>query len=518
MLFNSLSFVFVFLPLTLLGYYLLIRFGQQQRIFLFLVAASLMFYAVWNPPYVLLLILSVGGNYLFGRMIEKRRDAAADWQKAWVLAGGILANLVVLGWFKYANFFVDNLNMMGASLHLEQIILPLAISFYTFQQISFLTDVSRGQVQTSGIWRYATFVIFFPQLIAGPIVHYKEMVPQFFGRNLGRYASANLVIGLAIFAIGLFKKTVIADSAASYSTPIYDIASAGGTIGFWQGWTAALTYTVQLYFDFSGYSDMAIGLARMFGIRLPVNFHSPLRAASIVEYWRRWHITLQQFIVSYMYQPLVLPLSRFAAMRGLGKWQTFAVTVAMPTIVLFVVIGFWHGAGWTFVLFGLMHGIYLACNEFWRAYRRKARRKASIPRSSMIFYHVLTLVAVAFANVMFRAESPSDAFAIWAGMMRFDQLVSLPQVFPTAFADLVTTPALLMIVACFIIFFCPNTQQIMGRYRPILQWERWKDTAPATLRLQWRPNLFWAVYTGIALAIGLIFIMRGQTEFIYFNF
>lgn len=516
MLFNSLPFVFIFLPLTLAGYYLLIRMGLKQWIFLFLVIASLIFYAVWNPPYVLLLILSVLGNYLTGLWIERARDSRSG--SGWALALGVAGNLLVLGWFKYANFFVDNANMLGAGLHLERIILPLAISFYTFQQIAFLVDVSRGEIRTGGIWRYATFVIFFPQLIAGPIVHYKEMMPQFFGRNPGRFVTANLTVGLAILAIGLFKKTVIADSAALYASPVFDAAQAGGTIGLLAGWKAALAYTVQLYFDFSGYSDMAIGLARMFGIKLPVNFHSPLRAASIIEYWRRWHITLQQFIVSYMYQPLVLPLSRLAAQWRLGKWASFSVTVAAPTLVLFVVIGLWHGAAWTFVLFGLMHGTYLAINEFWRALRRKARRKSGVPGSSMALYHAVTLIAVIFANVMFRADSPAAAAAIWQGMTRLDEIANLPAVLPAKTAELITEPGLFLLGAAALIFLCPNTQQIMGRYSPILHWNRWRTRAPALLHLQWRPTLPWMIWTGVVLFLGLAFILRGQSEFIYFNF
>ncbi|MEL6919561.1 MAG: MBOAT family O-acyltransferase [Pseudomonadota bacterium] len=514
MLFNSLTFVFLFLPITLAGYYLLIWLGLRRWVFLFLVAASLTFYALWNPPYVLLLIASVLGNYLFGLWIERVRETGPGR----VLALGVIANLAVLGWFKYANFFVDNVNALGGSFHLERIILPLAISFYTFQQIAFLADVARNQVRTSGVWRYATFVIFFPQLIAGPIVHYKEMMPQFFGRDLGRFWTANLTVGLAIFAIGLFKKTVIADSAAFHATPVFDAAQSGAEIGLVDGWTAALSYTVQLYFDFSGYSDMAIGLARMFGIRLPANFHSPLRAASIIEYWRRWHITLQQFIVSYMYQPLVLPLSRLAATWRLGKWPTFGVTVALPTIVLFVVIGLWHGAAWTFVLFGLMHGTYLAINEFWRALWRKKRRTAPPTLPTLAFYHAITLIAVIFANVMFRAETPSTAGAIWAGMLRFGDVAQLAEKLPTTTADFFITPGLLLLISAVLIFFFPNTQQIMMRYSPVLHWQRWKKVAAPVIHLQWRPTLGWSLATGVVLFLGIAFMLRSQSEFIYFNF
>lgn len=514
MLFNSLPFVFVFLPLTLAGYYALIRFRQRKWIFLFLVIASLIFYSVWNPPYVLLLIASVLANYGFGRWIENSQGR----QRSWILATGIALNILVLGWFKYANFIADNMNALGSNFHLERIILPLAISFYTFQQIAFLVDIARNEVRTSGVWRYATFVIFFPQLIAGPIVHYKEMMPQFFGRAPGRFLGADLTVGITIFAIGLFKKTVIADSAALFADPAFDAAAAGATIGLLAGWGAALAYSVQLYFDFSGYSDMAIGLARMFGIRLPVNFHSPLRAGSIIDYWRRWHITLQRFIVAYMYQPLVLPLSRFAAIRGFGKWPAFAVTVALPTVVIFVVIGLWHGAAWTFVIFGLLHGCYLAINETWRALRRKARRRAPIPFSALIFYHLITLLAVIIANVMFRAESAVAAISIWAGMVRFVEIHTIAQILPATVSELISEPALFLLISWALIFAFPNTQQIMGRYRPIHDWARWRNIAPALIRLRWRPTALWAIFVGIVLFFGLTFILRGQSAFIYFNF
>jgi D-alanyl-lipoteichoic acid acyltransferase DltB (MBOAT superfamily) len=516
-LFNSLPFVFIFLPLTLAGYYLMIRAGLARWVFVFLAAASLVFYAVWNPPYVILLLVSMGGNFLIGNWLDARREAGRG--NALAMTLGLVFNVGLLFYFKYANFFVDNLNTAaGTTFNLERILLPLAISFYTLQQIAYLVDVARGEVRPGGLWRYATFVIFFPQLIAGPIVHYKEMMPQFFGRRLGRFAAANLTVGLTIFAIGLFKKAVIADSAALYATPVYDAALAGGTVGLLAAWKAAACYTLQLYFDFSGYSDMALGLARMFGIKLPPNFHSPLRAASIIEYWRRWHMTLQQFIVAYMHQPLVVPLTRWGAERGYGKWQMYTLTTAGPTVILFLVIGFWHGAAWTFVIFGLMHGVYLSVNEFWRMWRRKARKKAPPKLPDMIFYHALTLICVAAANVVFRAESVASAVAIWTGMVRLSDLGQLPQILPANAVEMITEPLLFVLVCAALIGFFPNTQQIMGRYTPILNWHRWKHVAPPAVRLTWRPSLPWAIYTGVVLFLGVAFISRGQTEFIYFNF
>ena len=517
MLFNSLGFIFLLLPVTLAGYYLLVRLGWQRRIFAYLVVASLVFYSVWNPAYTLMLVASMGGNYLFGLGIERFRGTR---RQSSILAFGIVLNLLVLGWFKYANFLVDNANLaLSANWTLERILLPLAISFYTFQQIAYLVDISRGEIRSGGITRYATFVIFFPQLIAGPIVHYKEMMPQFFGRQLGRFASGNLAIGLTIFAIGLFKKTVIADSAALYATPIFEAAQAGENIGLLAGWTAAITYTIQLYFDFSGYSDMAIGLSRMFGIRLPPNFHSPLRATSIIEYWRRWHITLQQFIVSYMYQPIVLPLARLAAQWKLGNWSSFVMTVMLPTVVVFVVIGLWHGAAWTYVLFGTMHGIYLAANEFWRRRFRKRRRKAGEPGAGMVtFYRAITLLAVVFANVIFRAPDVATAMQVWRGMVRLDLLAELAEAVPVSAAEILTKPLIFCAICIFVIACLPNTQQFLARYNPVYGWRKWRDVAPPVIVMSWRPTWGWAAVMTVVTFLAIAFVTRGQSEFIYFNF
>ncbi len=517
MLFNSLGFLFVFLPVALLVYYLLIRFGQRRFIYAFFVLATLAFCAAWDPPHVLLLLGSVGFNYLCAGFMQKQKDAGQDPSTAmWV---GVGANLLFLGYFKYSSFFLGSLSdLFGAGYSIEKILLPIAISFYTIQQIAFLVDVARGEARISGILRYATFVLFFPKLLAGPIVHYQEMMPQLFSGRAGRFMAANLTIGLAIFTLGLFKKTVIADSAALFATPVFEAVAAGQTIGLLSAWKAAITYTIQLYFDFSGYSDMAVGLARMFGIILPLNFHSPLKAASIIEYWRRWHITLQRFIVSYLYQPLVLPMTRFAASRGLGKWPSFFVATVTPTIIAFVVIGLWHGAAWTFVTFGLMHGIYVGVNEYWRSHRRKARKKSPPGRADIAFYHVLTLLAVMFANVMFRSPSVGDAVTIWGAMLRLDQLGSLPAVLPATIADLVTEPFALAVIAGIIIAFMPNTQQFIGRYRPVLEWAFWRTVAPPVVGLTWRPTIGWAIGLGIILFLGFAFITRGTADFIYLNF
>ncbi len=304
MLFNSFEFLFLFLPLTLVGFFLSSRIGRETGI-LWLVAASLFFYGWWNPVYLWLIVGSTLGNYLIGARIGAALADSHRRQARFWLVLGVSANLALLGWFKYAHFFLDTINQFsGSEFTLPAIVLPLAISFFTFQQIAYLVDTWRGIQPEHRLSHYLLFVTFFPQLIAGPIVHHKEMLPQFLTTGETATRWSDLAVGLTIFALGLFKKAVLADGIAPYATPVFDAAARGETLTLLQAWGGALAYTLQLYFDFSGYSDMAIGAARMFGIRLPLNFHSPYKATSIVEFWRRWHMTLSRFLRDYLYIPL----------------------------------------------------------------------------------------------------------------------------------------------------------------------------------------------------------------------
>jgi len=517
MLFNSPEFLFLFLPISLAGYYGLIYLGYRQKIFVYLVLVSFVFYSFWSPPYAILLALSVGGNYAAGSVIERYRGTAIV--RTSILTLGILANLAVLGYYKYTNFIVENINYVsGTDFTLTRIILPLAISFYTFQQIAYLVDVARGEIRSEGIARFVTFVVFFPQLIAGPIVHYKDMMPQFFGSRLGRFATANITVGLIIFAIGLFKKTIIADSAASFSTPVFDAVHAGTAIGTLEAWKAVLCYKIQLYFDFSGYSDMAVGLSRMFGVLLPLNFHSPLRAFSIIDYWRRWHMTLQSFIASYIYQPISVPLTRYAASKGLSKNLYFIVSVALPTFIIFIVSGIWHGAAWTFVIWGAMHGFFVIVNEYWRSLKKKSRRNSPPGWIDNSFYFALTLSCAILASTMFRAEAPMDAVKLWAAMLHMPDAADLVSIFPSSLGEAITEPFVFIVCVSILLFFFPNSNQIMTRYRPVLYWERWKKVALPVIKLQWRTNLAWCIWLGVVFYLGVAFMFRSQSEFIYFNF
>ncbi|MCK4501442.1 MAG: MBOAT family protein, partial [Desulfuromonadales bacterium] len=299
MLFNSYIFISLFLPITLVVYYLIGGQGKHRVAISWLVGASLFFYGWWNPAYLGLIITSMLFNYAVGISLGKNDTSHRSTRL--ILALGVAANLALLGYFKYANFFVNTLNnITETTYHLETIILPLAISFFTFQQIAYLIDAWKGETREYSFLHYSLFVTFFPQLIAGPIVHHKEMLPQFAKDITYKFKHENISIGLTIFLLGLFKKVIIADSAAKYSTPIFDAAEDGMTLSFIEAWIGALSYTFQLYFDFSGYSDMAIGLARMFGIRLPLNFNSPYKANNIIDFWRHWHMTLSRFLRDYL--------------------------------------------------------------------------------------------------------------------------------------------------------------------------------------------------------------------------
>jgi alginate O-acetyltransferase complex protein AlgI len=333
MLFNSYTFIFIFLPITLLVFFSIGGKGHHRIAIAWLVAASLFFYGWWNPAYLSLILGSILFNYAVGVALSnlQAQSSASHLTKKIILSFGILVNLFLLAYFKYANFFVDNLNSLsGSNFHLQTIILPLAISFFTFQQITYLVDAYKGETREYNFLHYCLFVTFFPQLIAGPIVHHREMLPQFVKNTIYKFNHQHLAIGLTIFFIGLFKKVVLADGVAVYATPVFEAAEQGVMLTFFEAWAGALAYTFQLYFDFSGYSDMAIGIARMFGIRLPLNFNSPYKSVNIIEFWRRWHITLSRFLRDYLYIPL--------GGNRKGKFRRY-----INLMITMLLGGLWHG-------------------------------------------------------------------------------------------------------------------------------------------------------------------------------
>ncbi len=405
MLFNSPEFLFLFLPITLIVYFLLGKYSPSKDYPIsWLVFSSLFFYGWWEASYLLLIIGSMAFNYSFGIKLQSILSLKV---RKFLLGLGIVINLGTLVYFKYMNFFVEQGNaMLGTNIYIEKIVLPLAISFFTFQQIAYLVDSYRFETSEHSFLHYALFVSFFPQLIAGPIVHHKSVLPQFKSEKVFKFGVKPFFIGLCIFTLGLFKKMVISDSIAMYSSPVFNLASEGASIDIALAWSGALAYTFQLYFDFSGYSDMAIGLALMMGIRLPINFNSPYKATSIVDFWRRWHITLSTFLRDYLY--IALGGNR----NGVARRYT-------NLLLTMLIGGFWHGAGWTFIIWGGLHGSYLILNQLYRF----MLDKLNISFSGSVYNNLcwfITFISVIVSWVFFRAESVDVAVVILKGMVNFD--------------------------------------------------------------------------------------------------
>ncbi len=395
MLFNSLIFLGIFLPICW-GVFALLRGRRLFQISVcWLIVCSLVFYGYWNPPYLILILGSIAVNYAFGHAQNLLHDQGK--QSRPLMAGAVLFNLGLLGYYKYAGFITENINALSASaLPVPDIILPLAISFFTFQQIAYQVDAYRGEAKEHGFLDYVLFVTFFPQLVAGPIVHHKEMMPQFRAQRTLGINPDHLALGLVLFSCGLFKKVVLADNLARYATPVFDAANGDVPLTLFESWGGVLAYSFQIYFDFSGYSDMALGLAALFGIMLPFNFLSPYRAGNIIDFWRRWHITLSRFLRDYLYIPL--------GGNRKGKLRRYN-----NLLMTMLIGGIWHGAGWTFVIWGGLHGVYLIINHAWHRVLKGARITHPIYKLAA---WALTFTAVSFAWVFFRAESADAAFNI----------------------------------------------------------------------------------------------------------
>ncbi|KAA0445890.1 MAG: MBOAT family protein [Candidatus Thioglobus sp.] len=394
MLFNSYEFLFLFLPITFFVYFYLNHKRLTEISTVFLVLSSLLFYSWWNVIYLPIILSSMLFNYAVGNRINK-----ANLRRKLLLTIGVVANLSLLGYFKYADFFIENINILSASnIPTLDLVLPLAISFFTFQQIAYLVDSYKQETEEYSFLNYALFVTFFPQLIAGPIVHHKEMMPQFAKAKNKVKNYQNIAIGLFIFSIGLFKKVVIADTFSVWATAGFDVAT---TLNLFEAWATSLSYTFQLYFDFSGYTDMAIGLALLFNIKLPINFNSPYKATNIQDFWKRWHITLSRFLKDYVYIPL--------GGNREGEFRTYSNLIAT-----FILGGLWHGAGWTFVFWGFLHGLAIVIYRAWNKLGFK------------LWDWLAWLITFNFINltwVFFRAKEWDDAVKVLGGMFALDNIV-----------------------------------------------------------------------------------------------
>lgn len=461
MLFNSFSFIFLFIPLTLLVFFSLAHFRYIKMASLSLVIASFTFYAYWDIRYLPLLLLSIVFNFIMGAQIEKSRRMA-------LLVFSVAVDLGLLGYFKYMHFFLQTVNdLSGAGLPLPHIILPLGISFFTFTQIAYLVDAYRGETDNYSFLNYSLFVTFFPHLIAGPILYHKKIIPQFNDLQNYLFSSKNMALGLTLFAMGLFKKVMIADNLAPWAKLVFDNAS---QLTFVDAWAGALAYTLQLYFDFSAYSEMAIALGLMLNIELPTNFNSPYKSTSIIEFWRRWHMTLSGFLRNYLYIPL--GGNRYG---DLSRMKNIMITMLLG--------GLWHGAGWTFIVWGGLHGLYSVINHLWR------KLKIDLPGT---LSWLITMVSVTVAWVFFRAASLYDGIHIVQAMFGLRGLKFVSAGFiPGGMKEMLVLIAMLLLLV-----IAPNPQQLVSRMHP-----GWK----------------WALVTAIILAISILSIDQAS-DFLYFQF
>lgn len=479
-LFNSYEFIFFFLPAVFVIYFVLQYAGLSRLAKISLVLASLVFYSWWNISYLPLIMISVVINYAVGTYLGKTNKLGT---RKSVLTIGIIFNVVLLGYYKYTDFFIETVNsLLKESFPLLHLALPLAISFFTFQQIAYLVDSYRYETKGYRLDEYMLFVVFFPQLIAGPIVHHKEVMSQFHNEN-SRLNAKNISLGLYIFGIGLFKKVMIADTFAIWANDGYKNAF---DLNIVEAWIASLSYTFQLYFDFSGYADMAMGSALLFNIMLPINFNSPYKAVNIQDFWRRWHITLSRFLTAYIYIPL-------------GGSRISPSRTYINIMIIFMVSGFWHGAGWTFVFWGFLHGVASVLYRWWN------RRGYSMPKLLAWF---ITFQFVNATWVFFRAENFAQAIAILKAMFGMGK-IELPTRLANVLEPIInirllpdnpmlysTSSVLLIVISLLVVIFRKNSFEMLERFKPT----------------NW--NIVFIVFISIVsiLQLGKI------SEFLYFNF
>ncbi len=503
MTFSSPVFFLLFLPLCLAGYWLIARLGRQWMVG-YLLLMSLIFYAAWSKEYLLVLLASIAVNFfvssrIAGNAAQPRR------QTAW-LVGGIVADLATLCFYKYLFPFLAFAHSIGMT-HQSwgTTILPLGISFFTFTQIAYLVDLKQGAAGRESVGSYALFVTFFPHLVAGPILHHKEMMPQFRQERSYRFHSDDLALGITWFTMGFCKKTLIADRISPLANALFAAPAAKGTAETWLG---ALIYAMQLYFDFSGYSDMAIGLARMFSIRFPMNFNSPFKAENIGDFWQRWHMTLTHYIMAYVYAPIQMKVSRWRLDRGKKTSRKAQATfegllqmVLFPTIVTLTLAGVWHGAGLQFTMYGIMHGLFLSANHMWRVFVPEANyiRRRLLTRPVSIGVTFLTVVST---FVMFRANTVKDAIHIYGGLLgRHHYGTPVPPLEWLLLAGLFA-----------VVWLLPNTQEVLGES------QKEDEVNWALVRnIRWVPSLPWWVVTVAVFTICMAY-SSVESTFLYFQF
>jgi alginate O-acetyltransferase complex protein AlgI len=509
MLFNSPVFLFAFLPATVLAYLLVRQIAGPRAVLALLLVASIVFYGWWNPLYVPLLLGIAAFNFVLARIITAQRQQGQGDRVSWLLTGGIAVDLALLGYFKYTDFLISTANtVLQTDFALQYILLPLGISFFTFQKIAYLVDASRGEVAEHDFLEYCFFVMFFPQLLAGPITHHREIFAQIKGPWAFMIKPSNLMLGLTIFIIGLFKKVVLADNFAPYVSPAFDAAAAGEKLDFFLAWQGAVAFKFQLYYDFSGYSEMALGAARLFGIQLPLNFNSPYRALNVTDFWRRWHMTLSRFLRDYVYIPL-------------GGNRRGTARLYLNLMITLTLSGLWHGAAWHFAVWGAVQGSAMVANHAWRRVWTPIHSWWSHTIARLVTFFALTAVLV-----LHRAPTTDIALRVYEGMLNL----------PTNWEAVADSEQLHLVAWMLfwlaVMWFLPNTQQLLARWHPAYNYgiaERERDLPlaervrlPASWRLpewrlEWRPNAVGAAFIGILVALAMLNLSH-VSEFLYFRY
>jgi alginate O-acetyltransferase complex protein AlgI len=518
-IFSSPEFLFLFLPAALAGTFFLRRISQGHAL-LWLGLASAVFYARWHPPSLILLVASITFNFLSG---ERIRSAPTEQAAGRYLRLSVAANLLALAYFKYSGFLASAVSSaIGSEARFDAPTLPLGISFFTFTQIAFLVDMRRTRTATSTFPSYWLFVTYFPHLIAGPVLHHAQFIPQFRRRRAFTITWTSLAVGLSLLTIGLAKKTLLADPLGAYASSVFDDAAAGAAPLLVESWIGALCYTFQLYFDFSGYSDMALGISRIINLRLPANFLSPYKATSIIDFWRRWHVSLSAFLRDYLYIPL--------GGNRKGSWRT-----KLNMFLTMLLGGIWHGAGWTFILWGAFHGALLVLNHSWRSLTGHRLAEARSGRTVRLAGGLLTFMLVLLGWTLFRSADLDTAGRMIRGLCGFNG-ISLPAGLVPFLPEVLTRALnvadegmfagsaalrnmginrllLLLPVASVIIWWMPNTAELFRR-RSVVALSPMLASAGSA---RWRPGLAISLLAGCLLALAILAI-NSRSEFLYFQF
>ncbi len=506
MIFSSFEFIFIYLPVTYAAFLLAHRLGGWPAAIKLLAAASHAFYGLWGLPLLFVLLLSIGFNFTAASLIGCLGGHPKAARNALLVS--IAANLGLLGYLKYTNFMIDVANQLAGTgfSHLD-LIVPVGVSFFTFIQIGYLVDAYNGHLVSSSFSRYVVFAAFFPCVTAGPLVMQREIMEQLEDRDDGAFDLRRLLTGLTLFGMGLFKKVVLADSIAPFANTVFDSASTGGPVDALTSWIGATCYALQLYFDFSGYSDMAIGIAFIFGISLPLNFDSPFKASNISDFWRRWHMTMTRFFTSYIFSPLAMRGLRTAGLQQSGPMTKYLRATAAPVIVTFLVAGVWHGAGWNMAIYGLIHGVAIAIYLGWREFGFCKLHPAA--------GWALTMSVVISALVIFRSPDIQTASTVLANMWGLADLGLVAVTAPVAGLDIGRSVSTVVLLGA-IVLLLPNTQQILHREWPS------SDVKPAGSAIEagllaWRPALPGALAMAALYVVALTSIGSGST-FLYYQF